>query len=74
MVFWVVHQQNVDAIEAEAFEALLMRGHDPVVAEIPNRAGVGNVLVERLAVVLLALIERCVGAQEPADLGRHDRA
>ncbi|MHC2600169.1 hypothetical protein ACVL92_000983 [Bradyrhizobium liaoningense] len=67
MVVGIMHEQDVDAVEPKARQALLDRSHHPVMAEIEHRP------LARRALVVLVLggsAIRC--AQQTADLGRDD--
>src|SRR5260370_399593 len=58
MVVWIVEEQDVKPVEPGPPEALRNRRHDPVVTQGPNRSYRRDVLLERVAARVIALLAR----------------
>ena len=65
MIVGIVHEQDIDAVEPKARQALLHRTHHAVITEIEHRP------LARRALVMLVLGGSAIGrTQQAADLGR----
>ena len=67
-----MQEEDVEPVQPGPSKALVDRGHDPVVGEVPDRSHWRRVFVEGLPLEELALVPRRIGSKKTADLGRND--